>query len=355
MGNKSDKFLLSRNSTVKQAMQTMKDIGGKVLFVVERNKELYGALSDGDIRRWILSGRQLSEKAYQACNSNPIVVNSGYNISTIKKLMLDNQIESIPVLDDNNRISDILTWDTIFSEGIIKQKNKLSIQVVIMAGGKGSRLDPFTTILPKPLIPIGDKPIIEIIMDKFGEYDVKEFFISVNHKSRMIKSYFEDVDGQYKIHYINEKLPLGTAGCLHMLTKRIKNPFIVTNCDIIVDIDYADLLAFHQEEKNDMTIVVSCKHYVIPYGICLIKNGGTLSKLNEKPEYEFLVNTGMYILNDSILRLIPINQYFDMTDLIKLAKRKKLKLGVYPIDEKSWIDIGQWDEYHKAAKNLMIK
>ena len=355
MSNTIDKFLLTRKSTIRHAMQTMKDIGEKVLFVVDKKKKLIGALSDGDIRRCILLGKQLSEKAYTACNRNPLVADVGYNIPQIKKLMLNNKIESIPILDEKSKISDILTWDAVFGDSLAKQKQKLSAQVVIMAGGKGSRLEPFTTVLPKPLIPIGDKPIIEIIMDKFAEYEVKDFFISVNHKSRMIKSYLEDMDEKYNIHYVNEKIPLGTAGSLHLLAKKIKTPFVVTNCDIIVDIDYSDMLNLHKKKNNDMTIVVSCKHYVIPYGICLIKNGGTLDRLNEKPEYEFLVNTGMYVLGEKILKLVPKDKYFDVPDLIKKAKQKKLKIGVYPIDEKSWIDIGQWEEYHKAIKNLKIE
>jgi len=208
--------------------------------------------------------------------------------------------------------------------------------------------------LPKPLIPIGDKPIIDIIMDKFSQQGVKEFYITINHKHRMIKSYFEEVNTKYTIHYIEEKEPLGTAGSLKLLKGKIKDPVLVTNCDIIINADYSEVVDFHNLNNYDMTIVGSFRHYTIPYGICEIENGGILKAITEKPEYDFLVNTGMYILKNKAIDLIPDNKLFHITDLVKSLKDDKGRIGIFPVSEKSWVDVGQWEEYKKAIEKLQL-
>jgi len=170
-----------------------------------------------------------------------------------------------------------------------------------MAGGEGTRLYPFTKILPKPLVPIGDKPILEIIINRFYEYGCTNFNLSVNYKSNIIKAYFSDFKHNYKINYIHEKKPLGTAGSLHILQNRIRKTFFVSNCDILIDADYADILKFHKQSKNKITLVTSMKHFTIPYGICEIGDGGALKNINEKPEQDLLVNTGLYVLEPEVL------------------------------------------------------
>jgi len=207
-----------------------------------------------------------------------------------------------------------------------------------MAGGKGTRLDPFTKVLPKPLIPIGERTIIDIIMDKFYQNGIKEFYISINHKSRMIKSYFEEANTKFIIHYLEENQPLGTAGSLKLLEGKIEGSLLVSNCDIIIDTDYSEIIEFHEKKKYDMTIVGSFRHYVIPYGVCEISNGGSLKEIREKPEYDFLVNTGMYVLEPDVLVPIPVNKFYHITDLINEYLKRQEKVGVYPISEK-WYQI----------------
>jgi len=347
-----EKFLISKNTTVKQAMKKLGEVGEKELFVVDDGNRLMGAISNGDIRRWILSEGGLDENVEQICNKDPKYVFENYELENVKEMMLNSKIESVPVVRDGSIIQAILTWDDIFAGKVTKKKERLTIPAVIMAGGKGTRLDPFTKILPKPLIPIGGKPIIEIIMDKLNEFGINEFYVTINHKAKMIKSYFEEVGTKYKITYIEEEEPLGTAGGLKYLSNKLNGSILVTNCDIIIDSDYHELKTFHEANDFDLTMVVSWRHYVIPYGICEIESGGTLKHINEKPEYDLLVNTGMYMIKESILKLIPADEYFNITDLIDKAKSKGHKIGVFPINERSWIDIGQWDEYHKAVKVL---
>ena len=221
-----------------------------------------------------------------------------------------------------------------------------------MGGGKGTRLDPFTRILPKPLIPMGNDPIIKIIMDEFGKYGMSDFYITLNNKGKMIKAYFHDHNLPYKINFIEEQKPLGTAGALKLIKPKLKETFFVSNCDIIIKSDYNDIIKFHKERKNSLTLVGSMQHYTIPYGVCEIENGGDLISIREKPQYDFLTNTGMYVLELDVLNLIPGDTYFDMTDLIKAIQGKGQKVGVFPVSKESWIDVGQWAEYKNAIQKI---
>lgn len=354
MNTKTHDFFVSQDISVKQAMKKMTEIGQKTLFVADKNEILLGALSDGDIRKWILGGGSLRENIGKIFRKNPKFVKGNYRLDDVKKIMLDSLIEAIPVVYENMKIDEILTWERVFSGQLPKQKKQLLCQVAIMAGGKGTRLDPFTRILPKPLIPIEEKPIIEIIMDKFVEYGVRDFFVSVNHKAKMIKSYFEDMDGKYHISYTEEKEPLGTAGSLKLLTNKISGILVVTNCDVIVDCDYSEIVEYHKNNDYDITSVVSCRHYVIPYGVCEIENGGLLKKITEKPSYDFLVGAGFYVINKKVLNLIPKNKYFNFNHLIEKSQGRGLKVGVFPISEDSWIDIGQWEEYKRALEKMKV-
>lgn len=351
----TDIFLIKEDVTIKEAMRQMNSTGQKVLFIVDNDKKLLGSLTDGDIRRWILKEGSLNAKIENIYNKDPLSVTEPYNVEHIKKLMLDSGIEWIPVLNLRGKVVNILLWKEIFGGQAKAIGKKLSIPVVIMAGGQGTRLDPFTKILPKPLIPIGDKAIIEIIMDKFHYYGVNEFYLSVNHKAKMIKSYFEEMNTKYTIRYIEEERPLGTAGGLKFLQGKIKGSLMVSNCDIIIDCDYSEIVDFHNNNDYDLTMVGSFRHFAIPYGVCEIKKNGLLAKIIEKPEYDFLVSTGMCVLKEKILKLIPKNEKFHITDLIKSAQRDGCKIGVFPISEKLWIDVGQWEEYHKSLKLLRLE
>lgn len=349
-----EKHCIAIQHSLKAAMKRMSETGGTELYVVDDQQALIGSLSDGDIRKWILSGGSIDQKVSKVCNPNPKYVREAFDLEDVKQLMIELKIESVPVLSRDDKVIRVLVWDEVFSDGHKVKKPTIKVPIVVMAGGKGSRLDPFTKILPKPLIPVGDKPVIEIILDRFGEYGVKQFYISVNHKSRMIKSYFDELDNGYSIKYLQEDKPLGTAGCLRMLENKIASSFIVANCDVIIDCNYAELLEHHINNDYDLTMVVSCRHYVIPYGVCEINKGGTLKKINEKPEYDFLINTGMYVVSSKLLKLIPKNKFYDFTDLIEKAKKRRFKIGVFPISEHAWTDIGQWDEYRNAVRKLQF-
>ena len=348
-------ILINKDLTVKDAMKQLDKTAEKILFVVEEDNKLVGSLTDGDIRRWILSEGSLNDEVKNVCYKNTYAVPMNHNLENVKKEILEKKIVYVPVIDKNKKIVEFLIWDNLF-DGKIKRRPKeiLDIPVVIMAGGKGTRLDPFTRILPKPLIPIGDKTILEIIIDKFLEYQLNHFYISVNHKAKIIKSYFEELNHEYELTFLFEDKPLGTVGALKQLEGKISKEILLTNCDIIIETDFIDLLKYHRVNENGITIVASVKHYKIPYGICEIENGGTLLSIKEKPEFDFLVNTGMYILNSDILEYIPNNEFFHATHLIEKIKAENRKIGIYPISEDSWIDTGEWVEYKKAIEKLKL-
>lgn len=351
-----EEFIIDRKYTLKDALKKMDQISNKILFVAE-NKVLLGTVSDGDIRRSILRGDDFGIPVTKIMNLHPIVANTGYDDESIKDLMIKQEIQAIPIVDNHNEIIDIKFWHKLFD---ISQKEfkKLDIPAVIMAGGRGSRLEPFTKILPKPLIPVGDKSIIELILDEYEKFGIQEYYLSINYKAKLIKSYFEENEKKYNIAYIEEEKPLGTAGSLHLLNKKLKSDFIVSNCDIIIKDDYTKIYDFHKNGNYSLTLVASIKHHTIPYGVCQIGNGGDLIDIVEKPEYDFFVNTGMYILNPEIFDYIPLNKFYHITHLINDLKKAGKKIGVFPVSEKSWIDIGQWNEYKKnlnILENLLNK
>jgi dTDP-glucose pyrophosphorylase len=348
-------LLIDKNFCIKEALRRLDETAEKVLFVVDNENKLLGALTDGDVRRYLLSGKSLQGDISNIFNNAPKFIYEKNLVSDdVRELFIKYKLPLLPVLDSNNKICQIIKWESLFSkdEHIGIKRKKIKLPVVIMAGGKGTRLDPFTKVLPKPLIPIGDKPIIEIIIDKFYEFGIRDFYITLNDKGRMIKAYFEDFNPRYKINYVEEKKPLGTAGALKYMEGKAVGDFFVSNSDIIIEEDYSEISKFHHRMKNDITLVASVKHYNVPYGICDIESGGNLLGIREKPDFSFLVNTGMYVLNSKVIDIIPRNEFYHMTQLIHDIKNNGGKVGVYPVSEKSWIDIGEWTSYKKAVEKF---
>jgi NDP-sugar pyrophosphorylase family protein len=260
----------------------------------------------------------------------------------------------MPVLDENENLADIYLWDEMFSEkfesNIYKKKN-LEIPVVIIAGGKGSRLRPLTNIIPKPLIPIGKKTILEKIIDNFCTSGFDTFYVSINYMSHMIESYFENLEEKnYNLHFYKEDEPKGTAGSLSLIRDKISTPFFVSNCDILIDQDYNEVFAYHQEQKNDITAITAVKNFKLPYGSFEMNKNGVITHIIEKPEFTFYVNAGMYIIEPHLLEVIPTSGVFHITDLIAKTMKAGGKVGIFPVGEKSWIDIGEWNLYEKLLK-----
>jgi len=344
---------VSYDISIKQAMKKLSETGLKCLLVADEANHLLGTLSDGDIRKAILDGKKVSLPITNIYNVNPTVINTSTDKNEIKKLFLRLRIDIIPIVSSDNNILGYRTWEDVFGNNNQRDKIDSSVPVIIMAGGSGSRLEPFTKVLPKPLVPINDKPIIEHIIQRFCDAGCNEFYLTVNYKARIMKAYFEELSPDYTVSFIDEPKPLGTAGSLKYLSGKFSKPFFVTNCDIIIKADYSELYNYHRENNYDLTLVASTKEYIIPYGTCELDNNGQLSHINEKPKYDFLINTGLYVISPELLDLIPANQFFHITHLIELAKNLGKKIGLFPIADESWIDVGQWAEYQKAVDSFL--
>ena len=346
-------LLIAPEARLQEALQQLEATERKLLFVAGADARLVGTLTDGDVRRWILAGGELDGRVQDVCNPEPFTVSQSSDRAWLKHEMLRRRITGVPVVDDGGRIVNVVFLDTLVQDATAgPPPAAIEVPVVIMAGGKGTRLAPFTSVLPKPLIPVGDKTMIEVIVGAFREHGVDDFYLSVNYKSRIIRSYFDELEPPYSVRYLYEDEPLGTVGALHQLAGKIEGDVIVTNCDVIVRADYGDLLQHHRARGNAITLVASLKHFSIPYGVCEIENGGCLKEIREKPAFDFLVNTGLYVFDAGVLDLIPPGRHCDVTDLIALAKADGRRVGVYPIGEKAWIDTGEWSQYRDALTAL---
>lgn len=354
----NQEMLIYRDQSIKEALKKLNTSAKKVLLVVDKKNTLLGTLTDGDIREYILKGKSLRNSIKAIYNQSPsFLKKSEYSIEAAKNIMVKNKIELLPVVDPKDKVIGFVTWDQLFTEEVVLDNpvEKLNVPLVIMAGGVGTRLEPFTSVLPKPLIPVGNKPIIEIIIDEFKAQGIDTVFLVINYRGEMIELYFSYTKKAYDIKYVKEKDFLGTAGGLRLLMDSIADTFIVSNCDIIVKASFNEVLALHRKHGAALTIVSSIRYYKIPYGIIKFKDEGEVTELVEKPEYSFTVNTGVYIVDKKVLSLIPPNKPCDMTDLIKVLFKKKLKVFTYPVYEGEYIDIGQWEEYKKAVDKLNTK
>lgn len=341
--------LVGPDGPLKEAIKQMDKVALQVLMVVDDEDKLLGVVTDGDVRRAIINGIDFEKPVSSIMNRNPITMLYSSDKNEALKLMKKYVVRCIPVIDEENKVVGLILWKDFLNDGKVSYPSK-DTPVVIMAGGKGVRLDPFTKILPKPLIPIGEKPIIELIMDNFRKYGFNKFLISLNYRAEMIKMYFSENPNNYQIDYVQEKKFLGTVGALRLVKSKLKDTFILSNCDIIIDANFDKLLNYHRENKNKATILAVMRHIRIPYGVLKMQNAD-LDEFIEKPEYHLIVNSGIYALEPDIIDLIPGNQPMDMPDLLLLAKKKGFKIQVYPMSC-SWFDVGEWEEYKKATEYI---
>ncbi len=349
-------LFISPASTLKDALKQLDKTALKNLLVVE-NEKLVGTLSDGDIRRSLLAGQKLENTIEGTFNISPTVIKSSeFESTSAQKLLLEKKLSMIPIVDEENKVMELVTLNEAI-EGkipVVQKSEPINVPIVVMAGGKGTRLKPFTDILPKPLIPIGEETVIEKIINHFGSIGCKENHVIINYKGQLIESYLTSkLAGQYSLSFLKEEKFLGTAGSLTLAKDSISSDFILTNCDILVNANYAEALKNHQKEDASITILSAIKHYNIPYGVVEFGERGIVSNILEKPEYTFTVNTGVYIISSKCLDYIPSGEKFDMPDLINSVIKDNGKILTYPVNESDYIDIGQWDEYKKSAEILL--
>ena len=347
-----NKFIGSQSMSIVDSMAKIDENTKGILFIVDDNQRLVGSLTDGDIRRWILHFGEVSESVSSAMNRLPKSLDIDEKYKALQ-IMKNNSITAIPLLDENGRIVDIV-FNSDSLECEVPKRKLTDVPVVIMAGGKGTRLYPYTKILPKPLVPIGDTPIVERIINCFSDFGIKSFYMTVNYKKAMIRSYFDEVEKDYSIKYVEENKPLGTGGSIKLIEDRFDKPIFITNCDSLILADYYDIYQHHLNCGNDITMVSALKNFQVPYGVMHTGENGILKSMEEKPKLSYFINTGMYIINPETINLIPDDTMFHMTHLVEKVMENGGKVGTYPVSEDSFLDMGELDEMKRMEKILKV-
>lgn len=349
--SKINERIISSFTSLLDAMKKMDDIKVKTLFVFD-NEHFEGIVTLGDIQRAIINNIALKDPVSRILNKNKVYGYQAEGEDVIREKMRRMRAEVMPILDENGGMVDVWFWSDLFKKADLVEREKINLPVVIMAGGKGTRLKPITNVIPKPLVPIGDKTILETIMDQFEEIGCTKFYMSVNYKADMMKYYLGQLEHKYDIEFFQEEKPLGTIGSVSLLKDKINTPFFVSNCDSINEQDYRDVYDYHVQNHNDLTIVTMVKSFRIPYGVIETGEDGLMVSLSEKPELTYQVNTGVYILNPSCIDEIPVNEFFHITHLMEKIKVRGGRVGCFPVSEHAWKDMGEWPEYLKMINVL---
>lgn len=347
---KLEDILIDEDVSIVQAAEQLEKIRCKILYIV-KNDKLLASVSDGDIRRYVIRDEGAEKSVREIANYDPIYLNK-YEAQKIEGIFAQSEVYSVPIVNYNHEIEEI-----VFRNGKkVKRLYDLNIPVVMMAGGKGTRLYPYTKILPKALIPIGDLPISERIFSNFYDFGCRHFYMILNHKANMIKAYYDGKDDKkYLISYIEENKELGTGGGLSLLSGQISTTFFMTNCDIIIDADYAEIYSEHKRQKNFITIVAAMYKNIVPYGVINCSENNDYISMIEKPELNYLINTGLYLIEPEFIEEIPSGENCSLPELIDKVSKMGHKVGVYKIDETAYMDMGQMEELEKMKEKLNVR
>lgn len=339
--NDLKKFLVDETCTVFDTIKIVTERNTQFAIVTRLDGSISGVVTDGDIRKGILNAIDLKSSVKNIMNIEPKTVLKGVSTKEIEKLVKKFKIRHMPIVDEAGKVVDIFVSTQAYP--INERQNS----VVIMAGGLGSRLGDLTSNTPKPLLKVGEKPILEIILENFIEYGFRNFYFSVNYKSELIEEYFKDGrDWGVSIIYIKEPLKLGTAGGLSLANFKNDLPIIVMNGDLLTKIDFGELLDFHERSSSLATMCVRKYDFQVPYGV-IETIEDQISRIVEKPTHSFFVNAGIYVLEQKLLTYLKKNQYMDMTTLFEMAKQESKPLKVFPVHE-YWLDIGRVEDFEKA-------
>jgi dTDP-glucose pyrophosphorylase len=329
-------------SSIKDTLKIIDKGAMKIAVVIDADNKVLGTISDGDIRRAILKNFNLDSSIEDIFNKKPIVSKITDSKQSIIQKAISNQVYQIPIIDNENKLVDIVNLATLLLN-ITKKRNR----VILMAGGLGTRLRPLTEDTPKPLLKVGNKPILETIIKNFASHGFVNITISLNYRGEMIKDYFKDgSDFGVNIDYIEEDKRLGTAGALSLLKIKPSEPFFVMNGDLLTDVNFSNLLDFHSFGNCIATMCVREFEYQIPYGVIQI-NDSDITSIVEKPIEKFFVNAGIYVLSPTVFDYIPKNDFFDMPTLFNILIEKQKKITSFPIHE-YWLDIGRMSDFEKA-------
>jgi dTDP-glucose pyrophosphorylase len=348
--NPNNNLLIYSSATIEESILQLDSITYKgyypALIVCDAAMKLVGTITDGDIRRYLLKNHNLNGNNIKAANLSPFFLRVGEPLN--KKLL--EQFKIIPIIDQDSKVIDVLTFQQ-------PKKNTLGhVPLVINAGGRGTRLYPYTKVLPKPLIPVGENPIIDHIIESFIKYGITSITIILNYKKLLIKSYIEDVWSKLNVKYLEEKKTLGTVGGLSLLDF---NPssfpyFVLSNCDVMIEHNLESIIEYHNKNYNDITVLSVIYEDRIPYGVLEVNGDNLLSNINEKPKKSVLISAGLYVINSVLIPLIEKDTYLDMDALLQIIINKGYRVGVYPIQSEHWYDMGTIDGLNKMRERLSI-
>ena len=341
-----EELFLAPDATVLEALRKLDETGQRILFIAPDGR-LQAALTDGDIRKFFLRGGTPDQTVDRAANYHPLSLPIAER-GRAREVLQAHRIDALPILDKRGVITDI-----VFAYKLdVDNRKRVDIPVVMMAGGLGTRLYPYTKILPKPLIPVGEQPIAELIIDRFRDFGCHDFTMIVNYKRGMIKSYFTDLEKDYTVHFADEDVFMGTGGGLCLLKGKMQSPFFFTNCDTLLDVDFGDIYEYHKKHGNLVTMICAFKHYTVPYGVVELGQDGGIAAMREKPELDFLTNTGVYVVEPRVVEEMRDGEVIGFPDVIERYRAAGEKVGVYPIGENSWMDMGQLEELEKMRRKL---
>lgn len=332
---------LKQNATIKEALKVIDNGSMQIALVVDDENRLLGTLTDGDVRRGILKGLDLNSSIETIVFKTPTIVKMGATKEEILKLAISKKLHQIPIVDDDGRVLGIKEI-----EELVEPKIKTN-KVILMVGGLGTRLRPLTQDIPKPMLKVGDKPILQTIVEKFVEYGYVNIVMCVNYKSQIIQDYFGD-GGKFgvNIEYVLEEQRMGTAGALSLLKDKPSEPFFVMNGDLLTNVNFENLNNYHMATNSIGTMCVREYELQVPYGVVNINDGRVIS-IEEKPTHKFFVSAGIYMLSPEVLNYVPKNEFFDMPALFEKLINLSKNVVSFPVME-YWLDIGRMEEYQRA-------
>lgn len=339
---------MAEDKTLCEAIKKINKSNIKIVLLINKKNRLCGVINDGDIRRAILRGANLDDRASTVMQSKPLIVHGNTDPVIVKEIMKVNKIAYIPILDKKNLLKGLYT-----SHGQDEAEKNDNL-FVLMVGGKGIRMRPFTIKCPKPMLLINGKPILEHILIKAINDGFRNFYFCINYLGHQVKKYFKNGNRWgVQIKYIREKKPLGTAGGIGLLPRSSKGPFIITNGDVLTNIDYSQMLKFHNNNNSFATMAVYLYQWKHMYGI-IETNGIEITDINEKPISKSYINAGVYVLSSEAIRLIPQGKYIDMTDFFLELKSKRKRVLAYPLHE-PWLDVGRPNDLAQATSEKSLK
>lgn len=339
------KALVSTGSTIRDAVKNMNDSGLRIALVVDEFGHLIGTISDGDIRHGLLHGLSLDALLEQIVQKNPLVVTSEIREEMVLQLMRANRLQQVPIVDEKNVLIGLHLWDEISVPAV------RSNSMVIMAGGKGTRLLPHTENLPKPMVELAGRPMLEHIIERAVSFGFTNFILAIHHLGHMIEDYFSDgSEFNVNISYVKENKPLGTAGALGLIDPVPDEPFIVTNGDVVSDIHYGELLDFHVRHKAKASMAVRAHEWQHPFGV-VHTDGLDIVGFEEKPIARTHINAGVYALSPDTLKYLPVDQVCDMPMLFELLQADRKRTIAFPMHE-PWLDVGRPDDLQQANEDL---